>query len=291
MINYKYYRYFSLIIAFCVFIFLIQHILFNSSTEGFLQEEKIEVMVTILPLAYFVEQIGKDKVIVNVMIPPGANPHIFEPLPSQLKEVSQAQLYVKIGSGLDFELAWMEKIKDINKNMLICDSSQGIELINRDPHIWLSLKNAKIIAQNIFKSLIQVDPLNQEYFEKNKIEFLNCVITLDEEIKEKFSRIKNNRFISYHSSWSYLAKDYNLVQIVIEDEGKEPGVASLIDIIKQARAHNISIITVSPQFNFRSAKVIAQEIGAQIIINDPLSQDYLRNLQEFANQLVDGVSK
>lgn len=97
-------------------------------------QEKLNVVVSILPQAYFVEQIGKDKTDVSVMIPPGGNPHTYEPTPSQLTKLSQADLYIKVGSGVEFEIEWMDKLASLNKGMQICDSSKGVKLITMSEH-------------------------------------------------------------------------------------------------------------------------------------------------------------
>ena len=282
-----YNKYFALFII-TVLIFLLSTGGVNGEkeeVERLLPRDKIGVVVTILPLANFVEQVGKDRVEVRVMVPPGASPHTYEPTPSQLKGISQAQLYVKIGSGIDFELAWMDKIRAVNRDMWICDSSLGIKIINNDPHIWLSPKNAQKIVQNIGQALIQIDPLSREYFEENVKEFNLKLDELDKEIRIKINEMKNKRFLTYHPSWTYFAKEYNLIQMAIEEEGKEPSAASLVGIIKQARANQVSIILCSPQFNIKSAEVIAKEIGAKIITADPLARDYINSLQILARAL------
>ena len=287
MIKYKYNRcLWLIIITVFVLVLLAGVIPVRAEVGAPLSEEKIGVVVTIIPLADFVGQVGKDKVEVTVMVPSGANPHTYEPTPVQLKRISQAQLYVKVGSGIDFELAWMDKIRVINKEMLICDSSQGIKLIDQDPHIWLSPRNAKIMVQNICQALAEIDPSSREYFERNAIEFIKNLDRLDEEIRIQFIRMENKTFLSYHPSWNYFAKDYSLIQLAIEDEGKEPSAASLAHIIDQARTYHISIILVSPQFNIKSAEVVAKEIGIKIIVIDPLSQDYIKNLKKLADEMV-----
>ncbi|MHC1636176.1 MAG: metal ABC transporter solute-binding protein, Zn/Mn family, partial [Candidatus Methanospirareceae archaeon] len=95
---------------------------------GVVSKDKIGVVVTIPPQAEFVEKIGGEKVKITVMVPSGASPHTYEPTPSQLKEVSEAKIYFKVGSGVEFEKAWMDKIIAINPDMLVIDTSQGIEL-------------------------------------------------------------------------------------------------------------------------------------------------------------------
>jgi zinc transport system substrate-binding protein len=283
MIKYK--KYLILIIIISVFLFA--GVRLKKANLGLIsKEEKIGVVVSILPLAEFVEQVGKDKVEVTVIVPPGADPHLFELTPVQLKKISQAQLYVEVGSGLNFELTWMDKIKLIYKDMLICNSSIGITLVDKDPHLWLSPRNAKTMVENISEALIKIDPLSQKYFKKNSIEYINKLDILDQEIKARLGEVKNRRFISYHPSWGYFAKEYNLIQIAIEDEGKEPSAASLAHIIDQTRAFNISIILVSPQFNIKSAEVVAKEVGAQIIIVDPLSMDYINNLRKLVEEII-----
>lgn len=281
----KYNKYLILVII--IFVFLFAGVLIKKANLGLIsKEEKIGVVVSILPLAEFVEQVGKDKVEVTVIVPPGADPHLFELTPVQLKKISQAQLYVEVGSGLNFELTWMDKIKLIYKDMLICNSSIGITLVDKDPHIWLSPRNAKTMVENISEALIKIDPLSQKYFKKNSIEYINKLDLLDKEIKARLEGVKNRRFISYHPSWGYFAKEYGLIQIAIENEGKEPSAASLAHIIDQIRAFNISIILVSPQYNIKSAEVVAKEVGAQIIIADDLSMDYINNLRKLAEEII-----
>jgi len=283
MIKYK--KYLILIIIISVFLFA--RVLIKKANLGLIsKEEKIGVVVSILPLAEFVEQVGKDKVEVTVIVPPGADPHLFELTPVQLKKISQAQLYVEVGSGLNFELTWMDKIKLIYKDMLICNSSIGITLVDKDPHLWLSPRNAKTMVENISEALIKIDPLSQKYFKKNSIEYINKLDILDKEIKARLEGVKNRRFISSHPAWGYFAKEYDLIQIAIENEGKEPSAASLAHIIDQIRAFNISIILVSPQYNMKSAEVVAKEVGAQIIIADDLSMDYINNLRKLVEEII-----
>ena len=89
----------------------------NESPSG-----KVNVVTTIAPLGDFVTAVGGDRVEVTVLVPPGAEPHTYEPTPSQMKDVAKADLYVMNGAGLEF---WMDKVLGINEEMLIVDSSQG----------------------------------------------------------------------------------------------------------------------------------------------------------------------
>lgn len=251
--------------------------------------EVIRVVVTILPLADFVENVGGNKVKVTVMVPPGANPHTYEPTPDQLRELTRAKIYVKVGSGMDFELTWMSKFIEINRNMLICDSSRGIQLIRKDPHIWLSPLNAKIQVENIYEALVKVDPVNRKYYSCNKENYIRKLNELDTGIRKELLKIKKREFMVFHPAWGYFAREYNLKQIAVEKEGKEPAARDLVKLIKQARKIGIKTIFVSPQFSTKGAKVIAREIGGKLVFIDPLARDYIENMHRVLSELIQAL--
>jgi zinc transport system substrate-binding protein len=275
----------------------------GSSCQGASQpSDKIGVVVTILPQADFVENVGGEKVDVTVMVPPGADPHTYEPTPSQLVKVSKAKMYAKVGSGIEFELAWMDKIIEQNKAMLVVDCSKGIQMMEmeehhddeddsehhqgEDPHIWLSPKNAKLMVENICSGLAQVDPQNEAYYTRNRDEYLAKLDALDKDIQEGLSGLKNRRFIVLHPAWGYFARDYNLEQIPIEIGGKEPSAKDVANLIQRAEEQNIKIIFASPEFNPRSAEVIAKEIGGRVVFIDPLAKDYIKNMRLVLDEFV-----
>ena len=253
----------------------------------------IIVVVTIPPQAEFVKRVGGENVAVITMVPQWANPHTYEPTPAQLMNVSKAKMYVKMGSGIEFEIAWMDKIKSINENMLIVDCSKGIELLKEDgkadPHIWLSPKNAKIIVENICEGLVQIDPANSTYYEQNKEAYLRELDALDDEISQilsKTSKTSAHKFIVYHPAWSYFARDYGLEQISVEEGGKEPTPERIASIIEEAKRNNITKIFASPQFKDK-AEVIAKEIGGKVVEINPLAENYIENMQKFAEELAE----
>ena len=251
---------------------------------------EIIVVVTIPPQAEFVKRVGGEKVAVITMVPQWANPHTYEPTPAQLMNVSKAKMYVKMGSGIEFEIAWMDKIKSINENMLIVDCSNGIELLKEDgkadPHIWLSPKNAKIIVENICEGLVQIDPANSTYYEQNKEAYLRELDALDDEISQILSKTSAHKFIVYHPAWSYFARDYGLEQISVEEGGKEPTPERIASIIEEAKRNNITKIFASPQFKDK-AEVIAKEIGGEVVEINPLAENYIENMRKFAEELAE----
>jgi len=281
-----------------------------SCTEEARSVAKLGVVVTLLPQAEFVENIGGEKVNITVMIPPGASPHTYEPTPSQMTALSAAELYAKIGSGVEFELTWMDKLIAQNKDILVVDCSKGVQLREMvsahehegtelegeehehgtmDPHIWMSPRNAQIMVRNIADGLIQIDPDNRVYYEQNRDAYLQKMAQLDQDIHEGLSGVGNRVFMVFHPAFGYFAGNYDLTMLPIEDEGKEPTPAGLQHLIEQAKEHDIRVIFAEPQFNPQSAKVIADAIGGKVVLIDPLARDYIENISILMGELIQAM--
>lgn len=263
---------------------------------------RLGVVVTVLPQAEFVKNVGGDRVRVTVMVPPGASPHTYEPKPAQMKALAGAKMYAKVGSGVEFELVWMDKLVATNKNMVVVNCSEGVELQEiaaedehdegdehtgrMDPHIWMSPSNARMMVSNICDGFIAVDPENRGYYEQNRDAYLQELAGIDREIRDGLSSVKNKRFMVYHPAFGYFAREYKLDMIPIEIGGKEPTAASLTRLIEQAKAQGITVIFVEPQFDPKSAGVIAEAIGGRVVFVDPLAEDYIGNLRLILSQML-----
>ncbi|MCK4592815.1 zinc ABC transporter substrate-binding protein, partial [Candidatus Parcubacteria bacterium] len=256
----------GLLIILAVVIFIVASSENKASDD---KNEKINIMVSILPQVDFVENIGKDKVSVEVMILPGFSPAIYEPSIEQLKKLSEADLYIKIGH-IPFEKTQMKKLEDLNPKMKIVNSSEGIDIYENDPHIWLSPKLVKIQVENIYLALVETDPENKSFYEKNKNEYLAKLNSLDLELKNAFSEMKGKKVLVFHSAFGYLARDYDFEQIAIEIDGKEPSAEDLANIIDTAKKENIKTIFVQKQFSQKSAEAIAKQIDGSVVPLDPL---------------------
>lgn len=259
--------------------------------------QKINMVVTIQPQIEFAEEIGGDKINVSAMVPGGANPHTYEPVPSQITNLAKANIYAKVGSGIEFELAWMDKLSSANTKMLIVDCSRNIELIKLteadpdhpgayDPHIWMSPINASIMVKNMIEGLIQIDPEKRTYYENNAANYIQKLTNLDTEIKNNLSLLDKKTFLVYHPSFAYFAREYNLNVISIEEEGKEPSASDIARLIDIAKKENIKTVFVSPQFNPQSAETIAEEIKGRVVFIDALAKNYVENTRYFTAELV-----
>lgn len=247
--------------------------------------DRLRVVVSILPQVEFAEKVGGDRVEVSCMIPPGAEPHEYEPKPSQLIGLSSARLYIQVGSGIAFEQVWIERMRSVNGAMPVIDSAVGIETVDADPHIWLSPRHAQTMVVNICRGLVQVDPTNRDYYEQNRDLYLEELKTLDAQLARSLAEAGVERFMVYHPSWGYFARDYGLEQLAVEAEGKEPTIQGLAELVRRARELKVDAVFVEPQFAGRSARTIAAEIGARVVPLDPLPRHYADQLRRFVAQL------
>jgi zinc transport system substrate-binding protein len=265
--------------------------------------EQVPVFVSIVPQKYFVEQIGGELVDVGVMVRPGASPATYEPRPKQMVDLSKARVYFAV--GVPFENVWLKKITAANSKMKVVHTDRGIEKLpmaahheadgdadddhhhedgGLDPHIWLSPPLVKFQIRAILTALQEIDPSHAADYEANHDQFVSKIDALDSELKTMFADQQGLRFMVFHPSWGYFAHGYGLEQIPIEIEGKNPKPAQLKELIEHARENNIKVVFAQPQFSAKSARLVAGEIGGQVVFADPLAEDWLANLREVADK-------
>jgi zinc transport system substrate-binding protein len=263
----------------------------------------IEVFVSILPQKYFVERVGGKHVAVSVMVGPGQSPATYEPTPNQLSRLSKAHVY--FGIGVEFEKVWMKRIAAANPGMRIIDMRNGIPLreLERsesaatpaapqrlaDPHVWTSPLLVKMMAANIRDTLSQLDPAQQTAYGINCKAFAEDLDRLDQDIRVLLENVSTRNFMVFHPAWGYFADTYGLRQIPIEVGGKEPGARTLAHVIEVGKRERIKVIFVQTQFSRRTAKTIAQAIGARVVAVDPLAEDYMNNLRRTARQFAEAL--
>ncbi len=419
-------------------ILMVSLMLVSTFAVGCLEDDDGEydlvVAVTIPPQREWVENIGGDNVKVVVMVPPGEDPHTYEPDPGLMQELSKADIYFKLGSGIEFEERYMDSMMDQNPDMEVVDASQAInlrhfgesqeheiqkfEIIDRstdevtayvhsdhwhgnlpevtlgehlslganiedkhgneveldghhelkidlvdganegivsfkehtdhvhiigedvgntrivfqlwhddhieyetpsisvfvseekqnlilettsltshdhdegaDPHTWLSLNKAEKMIEYLVSEIVEIDPDNEDLYSENAEEYITELQDLHQEIRDKMEPYHGEKFLIYHPSMGYFADDYGLEQLAIEIEGEDPGPGQIAGIIDIAKEENINVIFVSPQFDDDAAKTIADEIDGKVESLNPLAEDYLDNIEDIAQTLIDSFDE
>ena len=255
--------------------------------------DRLKVAVSILPYADFARQVGGDRVDVSVMVPSGASPHSYEPTTGQMAALSEADVYIKVGTPIEFELAWMGSLVQQNPDMLVVNGSSGIDLISSsdpdepgmDPHVWTSPANVKTVVRDICDGLSAADPDNQTYYEGNRDSYLSELDALDEYINDKFDGYAVRYFLIYHPSFGYFAEEYNLHQLSIEFEGKEPTPQGIQECIDLAGQYDLNYIFIEPQYPIQYAQTIADAIGGETALASDLPADYIESMRSLADAI------
>ena len=154
-----------------------------------------------------------------------------------------------------------------------------------DPHVWLDPILVKIQAENIVKALVKVDPENKNFYTKNYKAFVKELDELDKKIESILEPYEHKAFMIFHPSFGYFAKRYHLEQIAVEVQGKEPKPAQLIELVEEAKKHNIKIVFVSPQFSQKGAKTISKSINGNVATMNPLAEKWDENLIKVAREI------
>jgi zinc transport system substrate-binding protein len=255
------------------------------------QNEKPIVLVSILPQKTFVEKIAGDDFEISILIPHGANPTTYSILPAQMAEISDASIWFRMGY-VGFELSWADKIIQTNPEMKVVDLSKGLDLIAArkdestgeltgvDPHIWLSPTLVKKMVRTIRDELIVLRPDRTEVYNLAYQQYMKEIDEADLQVKQLFKGFEGRKFISFHPSLSYFAREYGIEQFSFQQMGKEPTPSQVANLVNIARADNIKVIYIQSDFDRENARMFVQEIDGEIIQVWPLNPEWSENLIE-----------
>lgn len=272
----------------------------SNASNSEVKDEKVVVAVSIVPQETFIKNIAGDLVDIVTLIPPGYSPANYQPTPKEIAKFSDAEIYFSMGVPTE-KANTLNKIDDLNKNMKVIDlasvvgeiyphrymdehnhddeDEEGQQHDGRDPHIWLSPKRAILIVETMKNELVIIDPENKNVYEKNALEYIDKLKTLDESIKSSLSKTNYKKFIIHHPSYGYFADDYGLEMIAIEEDGKDATAKGIKGVIDLAKEENIKFILYQEEFDNNQAEAIARDIGGITIKVAPLSANYIENLE------------
>jgi zinc transport system substrate-binding protein len=276
MLNSKAFRAAGLRAAF--FLFILLPLILPVAAHG--SNGKLRVVASIAPLADFAQEVGRDRVDVLLLLPPGASPHTYEPVPRTVREISKAKIFIKIGAGLEF---WADRlIAATAKGITTVTCSDGVPLLkggdhdhalsNANPHIWLDPVICMKIVEKIAAAFEAADPANASFYRKNAAAYISRLAALDREIARTVKTFRTRDYVTFHPAWDYFARRYGLkVSGVIEEApGKEPAPKHVQRILDAVRKMKTKVIFAEPQFSPKIADAIAQEAGARVLMLDPV---------------------
>ena len=250
-----------------------------------------QIIVSIEPLQYIVKSIVGDDFTIEVLVPTNSSPETYEPTPHQRIAIDKAQMIFSTGL-IAFELRVIEKIAHAER---ITSLSDGIELIegvcthcnhnhthHADPHIWTSPNELRTMARNARNAIMHHYPDSAKYdiaYQKLDTELEQLSVWCSEKIKSAATQA----FVIYHPALTYYARNYNIEQIAIENQGKEPSAKRMAEIIELSRKRNIQYLLYQTEFPRSTVEVIAQDMNIEPIEINPLDENPVRFIKDVTN--------
>lgn len=247
------------------------------------------IMVTIEPLRCFTQTIAGNGYNVQTLVPVEANPETYEPTAQQLVALSNSKACIEVG-GLGFERQWSAKLQQNAPDTRFVISSRGIKLLDNghgatDPHVWMSARNAVVMATNICKELSALYPNDSVLFHRNLRIFSTRVRLLQHVMNRKLKDKRGTAFLIYHPTLTYFAHDYGLRQLYVENEGREPTAASTLAVINEARRLHVKTYFVQRQFSNRNTGLISHNFKVKQVLINPLSADWFGEMHKISNAI------
>jgi zinc transport system substrate-binding protein len=256
------------------------------------------VLVSAPPYLDFVQRIAGETVTALSLVPVGANPHIYEPTPKEMEHLREAALWLRLGEPSD------QKAYSILKEspMHIADITEGLALLplahsgcshahheheSHDLHVWLSPKLAAQQAKIISAHLCALLPENKERYEEALLNLLSDLQCAHEEISKLLASKSGSALLVSHPAFTYFCNDYNLEQLSIEVEGKEPLPQDIHSLFCRIKERTIHSILTQPQYSDKAAKLMAEHLQLPIYEIDPYAQDYFKNLNLLAERIAE----
>lgn len=259
------------------------------------------VSVTILPQKFLAEQIAGERFAVNCVVPANSNPEAYDPTSMQLVEIDKSEAYLRVGE-IGFEQVWMARLSQNSPHMKVYDTSQGIDMIENthvhthsdgvvhaasavDPHTWSSPRNVRIMAHNIYRAFAELDEEGEAYYKANYERLIQHIDSVDAVVRETLAPVQGRAFAIYHPSLTYLARDYGVQQLCIENGGKENSALSLKTVIDKARQSGVEVVFVQQEFDSRHVETFARELDAEVVTINPLNYEWSNEIIDIAHAI------
>lgn len=260
---------------------------------------QLQVASSIPPQATLLKKLGGEAVEVVTVLKSGANPHTYEPTPGQIRQLRTVDIYFK--TGMEFEEALLPKLKKLHPQMEVVDLREGLDLLEMecthshgdhhhhehgvDQHIWLSAPLLQKQVERMASVLSAKLPEQQKQISERQALLNADLVTVHTDLSEKLAALRGKSIYVYHPAFAYLCRDYGMKQVAVELGGKEATPRHLQSLIEQARADGVRVIFAQPQYNPRTAQILAESLGAQVLLIDDLAKDPISNLREIARLL------
>jgi zinc transport system substrate-binding protein len=257
------------------------------------------VFVSIPPQKFVAEHLAGGDARVEVMLPPGASPATYEPTPRQMASLNEAELYLQI--GVPFEGPILAKISGLMPDLEIVDCRRGIPIVPMegsddghghgplDPHIWLDPVLMKEVSRTTARALSAIIPSAAAGIQDRLKGLLEEMDATDRRVGARLASSRGRDLLVFHPAYGYFTRRYGLIQVAVEASGKAPSARQLAEIVDRLSDRATPAIFVQPQFSQTAARRVADALGCQVVLLDPLAEDYLENLEAMAERIASAM--
>jgi zinc transport system substrate-binding protein len=260
---------------------------FGCSTSN---NSKSKILVTIPPYAGLVKTLVKSKLEVEIFVPPGSNPHTYEPTPDQIKHFTQAKVWFRIGDPIENKMVQLLE----QRNVKIVDLSKGWDLLEepghdheeKDLHLWLNPYITAEQVQQIAIVLSEQFPEMTSEIKESSLKLISDLKKLDAEISSKLIPFQGRYLLVSHPALGYYAERYGLHQLSVEIEGKDPRPQDIAHLMDELKEHPVPVVLIEPQYNKKGALIIADKLHIPHEEINPYDEDYFGMLNHLTDVLV-----
>lgn len=268
--------------------------------------DQMMVYTTVYPLYDFASKVGGDRIKIKNIVPPGGEPHQWEPAPRDLADIGGADVVIYCGTGMEY---WLDKLlPSLNPaKVAVVNAGQNVPTQGADPkqgdpadycqaavdpHIWVDPLNAKVMVDNILAGLNQADPANKKFYAANAARFKKELDALHDEYQTSLAGAQGKEFVVSHAAFGYLAQRYGLKQVAVRGLSPEvePSPGDMAHIVKIAREKEIKVIFTETTVSPKVAEALAGELSAKTLVLNPMDaltkedlaagRDYLHIMRE-----------
>lgn len=281
-----------------LYLFLVAIFFLTSCNQGSSQKpSSCDVLVSIPPYLYFVDILSEGQLKAVSLVPDKANPHLYEPTPKQVSQARQAKVWIRLSESFEKKIA--AALQQQNPELVTVNLAEELSLPHLkgvqapcscghahkediDMHFWLSLRLAKQQAELIAQAICKAFPERKQQIERTLPLLQERFHNLDKTITAELTPYAGQAILVSHPAFAYFCNDYDLEQLSIECEGKDPLPKQIDSILNSANTLKICTVLTQVQYNNKGAEKIAEILHLQVHEVDPYSSNYLDNIAYIA---------
>lgn len=196
--------------------------------------------------------------------------HDYQLTAGDVRTLADADVLLANGAGME---PFLDKVRQQSPALKVVEVSEGIPLMDGNPHVWVSFEGARRQVETIAAALSQASPDRAAVFARNAAAYVAQLDAMEKKMKSALAPYAGTKIVTFHEAFPYFAREFDLriVGVIEREPGTEPGARELADTIKLVRENNVKALFAEPQYSDQSARVIARETGAEVYVLDPVA--------------------